>query len=132
MNDAPTANDDVGVTDEDNVLTVAATGVLGNDTDPDASDTLSVSAVNGVPGNVGVQITLGSGALLTVNGDGSYDYDPNGAFESLAVTESTTDTFTYTIDDGNGGGGDTATVTVTINGVNDAPTANDDVGVTPR
>ena len=42
--------------------TVAAAGVLGNDTDADAGDTKSVSAVNGVAADVGTQITLGSGA----------------------------------------------------------------------
>ncbi|MCB0969089.1 MAG: tandem-95 repeat protein, partial [Ilumatobacter sp.] len=66
------------------------------------------------------QITLASGAIVTMNGDGTYDYDPNGAFESLPVGQQATDAFTYQIDDGNGGL-DTATVTITINGVNDAP-----------
>ena len=70
-----------------------------------------------------------SGALVTVASDGSASYDPNGAFEALAVGDMTTDTFTYQIDDGNGGT-DTATVSVVINGVNDAPDAvNDDFGV---
>ncbi len=53
-------------------------------------------------------------------------YDPNGAFESLAVGETATDTFSYTITDGQGGF-DTATVTVTIHGQNDIPDAVDDV-----
>ena len=53
--------------------------------------------------------------------DGTYDYDPNGAFDWLispakaaatgAVNVSATDSFTYTLV-----GGNTATVTVTING----------------
>jgi VCBS repeat-containing protein len=73
-----------------------------------------------VPGNVGSQITLASGALLTVNPDGTYDYDPNGQFDSLGAGQSATDSFTYTISDGNGGT-DTATVTITVNGANDAP-----------
>ncbi|MGB3189234.1 MAG: VCBS domain-containing protein, partial [Limnoraphis sp.] len=70
--------------------------------------------------DVGNQITLASGALLTLNADGSYNYDPNGQFEALNDGETDTDTFSYTVDDGNGGT-DTATVNVTIDGVNDVP-----------
>ena len=35
VNDAPVANNDTGTTNEDTVLTVAAPGVLANDTDVD-------------------------------------------------------------------------------------------------
>ncbi|HAH48510.1 MAG TPA: hypothetical protein DCM07_27440, partial [Planctomycetaceae bacterium] len=73
----------------------------GIDSDPDPGDSFTVAAVNAVSGNVGNQITLASGALLTVNADGTFIYDPNGAFESLGATDTTTDTFSYTIDDGN-------------------------------
>ncbi len=59
------------------------------------------------------------GAKVTLNADGTIDYDPNGAFDFLQVGESTTDTFTYTIADQEGS--ETATVTVTITGVNDGP-----------
>lgn len=126
-NDAPIALNDTGVTDEDTAISInAAAGLItSNDSDPDTNDTLVVSQVNGVPANVGAQITLASGALLTVNANGSYDYDPNGAFENLAVGASATESFTYTVSDGNGGT-DQATVTLTINGVNDVPTAVDD------
>jgi VCBS repeat-containing protein len=102
--------------------------VLGNDSDPEGDD-LTVSAVNGSGGDVGTQITLNSGALLTLNADGSYAYDPNGSFEGLGAGESGSDSVTYTAADGNGGT-DQATVTVTINGVNDAPTASDDAATT--
>ena len=127
-NDAPSAADDTGSVGEDGVLTVAANGVLSNDSDPDANDVLSVSAVEGAavdPGTGVAQVTLASGAIVTMNADGSYSYDTNNAFDSLAVGQSTTDSFTYTVDDGNGGT-DTATVTITINGANDAPVAADD------
>ena len=83
---------------------------------------MNVTAVNGT-GPVGSQITLPSGALLTVNADGSFDFDPNGKFENLAVGATATETFTYTISDGFGGT-DTATMTITINGVNDTPAIN--------
>ena len=115
-NAAPVAVDDAVTTDEDSLL---SGNVLTNDSDPD-SDPLTVTEVNGNAADVGSQVTLTSGALLTVNSDGTFDYDPNGQYESLGAGESTTETFTYTIDDGNGET-DTATATVTINGVNDAP-----------
>jgi len=114
VNSPPVANDDAYSTDEDTVLNVSAPGILGNDSDAD-SDTLSVTAVDD-SGTVGT---------VTWNPNGSFSYDPNGQFEYLAVGETAIDIFTYTIDDGNGGT-DTATVTITINGVNDAPVANDD------
>jgi VCBS repeat-containing protein len=101
--------------------------VLGNDTDPDASDTLAVSAVNGVAADVGQTVTLGSGAKLTLNADGTYSYGPNGSFESLGVGQTATDSFSYTVSDGHGGTS-TATVTITVNGANDGPTAADDAG----
>jgi VCBS repeat-containing protein len=120
-NTAPVADDDSYTTDEDTSLSIpAATGVLSNDNDDDVGDTLAVSEVNGLAANVGTQITLGSGALLTVNADGSLTFDPNGQFEALAAGASTTNDFTYTVTDSQGATDD-ATVTVTIDGVNDAP-----------
>ncbi len=117
-NNPPTALNDNATTNENTAL---SGNVLVNDTDPDTGDILTVSAVNGATANVGTQITLTSGALLTLNGNGSFNYNPNGQFESLAVGATATDSFDYTISDGNGGT-DTATVNVTINGVNDAAT----------
>ena len=134
-NDPPTAVADTGTTDEDTVLTVPAPGVLANDVDPDLGDIRSVVAVNGVPANVGTLVTLASGALLTVNADGSYVYNPTGvaAFQALGQGQSTTDTFTYTMQDG-GIFQSSAIVTITINGVNDVPALDldlDDDGGTP-
>ena len=94
------------------------------DIDPDG-DSLTVSEVNGIAADVGNQITLESGALLRANANGTFDYDPNGQFESLAEGETALDTFSYTVSDGNGGS-DTATVGVTITGVNGRPLAVDD------
>jgi VCBS repeat-containing protein len=87
--------------------------VLANDTDP-AGGGLSVSTVNGSAANVGAAVQLGSGAVLTVNADGSYTYNPNGAFNSLPAGQSTTDSFTYTATDALGTRTNTATVTITI------------------
>ena len=85
--------------------------------------------VNGSAADVGTQITLPSGALLTLNADGSYVYDTNGQFEALQVGETATDDFIYTVTDGQGSSA-SATVTITIDGVNDVPLANNDVGAT--
>ena len=70
----------------------------------------------------GQQVTLASGALLTIRTNGTFDYDPNGAFDFLDTDEIGTDSFTYTLSDGTEAETDTATVTITIIGENDAPT----------
>ena len=100
----------------------------GNGPDIDLDDPLNVTQVNGAGFYRVHAFALPSGALLTMNAGGTFDYDPNGQFENLGVGETATDTFTYTIDDGQGqpNSTDTATVTVTINGVNDQPIAQDD------
>jgi VCBS repeat-containing protein len=120
VNDPPVAVPDAYTTDEDTVLTVSATGVLGNDTDVDGQF-LTVSQVNGLAANVGTQVTLPSGALLTVGADGHLCYDPNGRFNGLDDGQTATDTFVYTAGDGTTDS-NPATVTVTIVGVNDGPT----------
>jgi VCBS repeat-containing protein len=108
--------------------------VLFNDTDPDG-DKLTVTEVNGLAVAVGTEITLDSGALLTINADGTYDYDPNAAFDHLSGNEQATDSFIYTVSDGRGGT-DTASVNITIDGVTDGegltagpPPENHDRGV---
>ena len=120
-NSPPTAGNDAATTDEDTPISVAAPGVLINDSDPDG-DTLVVAAVD-TSGTVGTVTAWGS--------DGSFAYDPNGQFESLQVGSSTTDSFTYTVFDGNGGT-DTGAVTITINGLNDPPVADDDTDTTSQ
>jgi VCBS repeat-containing protein len=92
---------------------VAAAGLLTNDTDPDG-DSVTAQAGN---------TTSAAGALVTVYSDGSYTYDPRGviSFQQLTTGGVDTDTFTYSIGDGNGGS-DSATVTVTVYGINDDPT----------
>ena len=119
-NDVPVAADDAFSTTEDTVLTIAASGVLDNDSDIDTSDTIAVTEVNGVTANIGNEIALASGALLTLNADGSFSYDPNGSFDTLGIGQNITDSFSYTISDISGAI-DTATAEITVNGVNDAP-----------
>jgi Ca2+-binding RTX toxin-like protein len=116
---AAEAQDDQFTIDELTLVTgdLFADNGWGIDSDPDGP-ALTVSEVNGSSFNVGTQIILASGALLTVNADGTFSYDPNGAFEytptvgSGASNTPSYDSFTYTL-----AGGDTATVNLTITGI---------------
>lgn len=131
-NDAPVAIDDAGYgVDNNTVLVFPMTGgVLSNDHDPDRADTIHVAAVEGIPASVGHEITLASGALLTMNADGSFRYDPNGAFNWLKPEQTAKDTFKYTASDGHGGTA-TASVTVEVQGhPNEPPVALDDTATT--
>ena len=121
QNDVEAVNADA--TFSDSVLTNNGNGA---DTDPNGNP-LSVVQVNLTSFTAGVPFELPSGALLTMNANGTYVYDPNGAFAGLAGGATTTDSFSYTVTDGQGGN-DTATVTVTVTGVvsNHAPVAGDD------
>ena len=114
LNDAPVAVDDTATTSEGTPLVVAAaSGVLGNDTDPDAADTLTVTTFSG---------TLSSGAPFTLAADGAYTHDPSGiaGLEALDGGETIVDDFTYTVTDSQGAI-DTGLLSVTVTGVNDAP-----------
>ena len=116
----PLAEDDAAITDEDNPVTVAAPGVLSNDSDLDVGDILTVASMN----------TNGTTGVVTAwNANGSFIYDPNGQFEYLQAGSSTTDSFTYGVSDGHGGN-DNAIVTITVNGVNDPPRAVNDGAIT--
>ncbi|MGF1524580.1 MAG: Ig-like domain-containing protein [Leptolyngbyaceae cyanobacterium] len=112
VNDLPEAVADTFATDADTRLTTG--NVLSNDVDID-SPSIVVSALNGSVANVGVQTTLASGALLTLNSDGTFDYDPNGQFGNLESGATVTDSFSYEISDGQGGI-DTAIGTLSILG----------------
>src|SRR5690606_6133783 len=85
VDDAPAAVDDAVSTDE---ATPIASGDLfadngsGPEFEPDGPP-LAITEVNGVGADVGTQIALASGALLTVNADGTFSYDPNDAFNYL-------------------------------------------------
>ena len=76
-------------TDEASVLVgnVFANNGSGVDTDVDGP-ALSVSAVNGSGVGVGSQIALASGALLTLNANGTFSYDPNHAFDATPAASS--------------------------------------------
>jgi hypothetical protein len=122
VDDPPVAQPDAVATAENAVLAgnVFSNNGSGVDSDVDGPP-LQVSAVNGVSASVGQTITLASGAKLTLNANGTFSYDPNGAYNHLTNTAGGetgasntqgSDSFTYTLQ-----GGNTTTVTVTINGV---------------
>ena len=119
VDDAPVAQPDAFTIDEDDVVVAGnlfASNGSGPDADPDGPP-LTISAVNG-GANVGSQITLASGALLTVYANGTFNYDTNHAFDptptpgSGASNQPAHDSFTYTL-----AGGNTVTVSLTINGL---------------
>ncbi|MDA9601889.1 VCBS domain-containing protein, partial [Alphaproteobacteria bacterium] len=156
-NTAPVARNDVGVIAEDSTLSVSdgananetggsynATGEHSGDVintsstthyDTDADgDTLTVTAIrlgssegSGTAGTVGQALT-GTYGQLTLNANGSYSYVANQtAADALDAGDSVSDTFNYTISDGTAT--DIGTITITVLGINDAPVAQNDVGV---
>ncbi len=80
-NSAPVAANDAYTTDEDTALSVAAPGVLGNDTDADA---------NPLTAHV---VSAPSSGTLALNPNGSFTYNP-------ALNFNGTDSFTYKANDG--------------------------------
>jgi VCBS repeat-containing protein len=105
VNDAPVATDDVYQTDEDTPLTIAAAGVLRNDTDADGDRLTAALASHPAHGS------------LTLNADGSLSYTPDPDYNG-------TDSFVYRASDRADYG--TATVTIDVTAAGDAPAANGD------
>jgi len=95
-NDAPVAVNDSYSVNQDTTLTVAAPGVLANDSDVDtaALTAVLVSTTNGT---------------LTLSASGGFTYTPNAGFVG-------TDSFTYKANDGQLDS-NTATVTITVQAV---------------
>lgn len=89
----PVANDDSYQTGQAQTMTIAAPGVLGNDTDSDMH-ALTASVVS--------DPMFGT---LTLNADGSFTYDPDDDFYG-------TDDFSYSASDGSAS--DQAVVTLTV------------------
>jgi VCBS repeat-containing protein len=105
-NEPPVAVNDAYSVAEDMVLTVAAPGVLGNDTDADGD------ALEALLGSEPARGTL------ILNADGSFTYTPDANFTG-------TDQFTYQASDGELTS-DPATVTLTVSAGTNAPVAQDD------
>ncbi|WP_229676226.1 beta strand repeat-containing protein [Polaromonas eurypsychrophila] len=122
-NDGPVAVADTGTVNEDVTLTVnAASGVLTNDTDVDATDTRTVTTITG--GTVGSAVN-GTYGTITLSADGSYSYVANRpSVQALAAGQTAVDTFTYTVSD-TAGATSSTTLAITVTGVNDAPVLTD-------
>ncbi len=93
------AENDAYSTDENVTLNVAATGILGNDSDSENDPITAVLESN---------VTNGS---LTLNADGGFTYIPNTDFNGI-------DSFTYHATDG-AINSDIATVSITVNQITD-------------
>jgi VCBS repeat-containing protein len=110
INDAPVANNDSYVTNQNTPLTVTVPGVLANDTDAEGSGLTAI--LNSGP----------SHGTLTLNANGSFTY--------TAVTGYTgSDSFTYRASDGTTISA-IATVAITVNAVANAPLVTAPVSIT--
>jgi VCBS repeat-containing protein len=109
VNDAPVASGDRFTIGEDDGARDVTALLLSNDRDPDRSDVLTISDVQGVSA---------SGATIRLSPNGQVSYDPGKVFQSLGAGETATDTFSYTVRDPSGALS-TATATVTIQGAAD-------------
>jgi VCBS repeat-containing protein len=109
-NITPVAVNDAYVAAKNTPLSVAAPGVLGNDTGGNGNP-LTAALVAG-PAH----------GTLNLNANGSFAYTPAANFTG-------TDTFTYKASDGTAQS-NTATVTITVNAVNGAPVATNDAYTT--
>ena len=94
---APVANDDAYSVKHDQTLTVAAPGVLANDT--------------GVAALSAVVVTQPAHGSVTFHADGSFVYTPTAGY---GVLTGGMDTFTYKVQDAQSRTGNTATVTLTL------------------
>lgn len=99
-------------------LTLSASDLLVNDSDPNSGDVLSVISVG--DSRVGATVTLV---------DGQISYDIGDSFQSLAEGEVVQDIFGYTISDSQGATAE-GLVEVAITGANDAPVAAGDTAPT--
>ncbi len=126
----PDAVDDSYSVDED-AGTVSLASVLGNDTDADDAPLIAAELVDPIGSALrsvdefGNPIAGATGLLVDFDSDGTFDYDPNGEFESLGVGDVAYVAFDYIAYDGHGAS-DQATVVIEITGANDNPT-----GVSP-
>ena len=106
-NDAPIANSDNYSTNEQTTLTIAAAGILANDSDIDGGPLSALLESNPTKGT------------LVLSSNGGFTYTP-------FATSSGTDSFTYRAHDGLASS-NLATVTITINPVNSPPSGQDKV-----
>ena len=103
----PVAADDAYSTAEDTALTMAAPGVLGNDSDPNGDPLTAVLVIEPTSGT------------LALAGNGGFTYTPDANFNGA-------DSFTYKANDGTADS-NVATVSITVTPVNDAPVVQNGV-----
>lgn len=112
-NDLPVAQDNAYAMDQNTTLSVAAPGVLGNDSDADTDPITAVLAVGPTNGS------------LSLTANGGFEYTPNTNFTGV-------DSFSYSANDGMGSG-NIAVVSITVSAAaNQPPVAVDDVASTTR
>ena len=111
-NTAPVAANDSYATPKNTTLTLAAPGVLANDTDADGNP-LTAAVVTSV-----------SHGSLTLNPNGGFSYTPTAGYVGP-------DSFTYQANDGTANS-NTATVSLTVTATNTAPVAANDSYATPK
>jgi VCBS repeat-containing protein len=115
-NDAPVAGpDSFDDANEDDVY--GGSGLLNNDRDVDASDSLQVDVERS-------DTESAEGAIVAVAPGGSFTYDPSEAFDHLPQNVTAQDRFSYAVTDGRGFS--RATVTLVVTGRNDVPVAVDE------
>ena len=85
-------------------------GLLSDDSDLDGDELVMVSVGD---------FTTQRGAIVTINADGSFNYDPHGSAElqALSAGQVVQDTFTYTINDSANDGEAQGTATVNVKGI---------------
>jgi len=110
VNDAPVATGDAYSVAAGASLNVAATGVLGNDSDVDGDELTAVPVSGPASGS------------LALNADGSFSYTPNAGFEG-------TDSFSYQASDGVDGSA-AAAVTIAVLANRPPVAVNDTVNTT--
>lgn len=115
LNEAPVAAADAVAVNEDATTANLWATLLGNDGDPDAGETLTISAID-------TSATLGSVIFDAATQTLRYVADAD-AFDALAPGATQVDSFTYTVTDADGLTS-TATVNVTVTGIADGVTRN--------
>jgi bacillopeptidase F len=114
LNAPPLAQDDAYRMIQRGTLTIAAPGMLANDSDPDAGDTLA--AVN-------FGALTPAGGTLVRNADGSFSFTPPLSYTGTKL-------FSYQVQDGQGALSNVATVSVAVS-ANRPPLAVNDTATAP-
>ena len=110
---------DSSFTDDGSIVAIGNIISDAGDSAGDASNSLSVTAVNGSAANVGAAIAGAFGTLI-VDANGNYTYTANASLDVLQAGDTATDNFTFTVSDTLGHDVPT-TLTFNVSGADDAP-----------